>query len=94
MLTLHPETDRRTIHGNVVRAGGVDPIELPWSEDDRIGIDGDPFGSAVAGWRGRGWLVGTDLSIQRADDGRSVALELGGRGIPLMPGGQEWALET
>jgi hypothetical protein len=94
MLTLHPATDRRSIHGNVVRAGGVDPVELPWSDDGRIGIDGDPFGSAVAGWRGRGWLVGTDLTIQRADGARSAALEVDGRGIPLVRGAREWALEA
>jgi hypothetical protein len=94
MLTLHPAADRRSIHGNVVRAGGVDPLELPWSDDDRIWIVGDPFGSAVAGWRGRGWLVGMDLSIQRADGGNSAALDLDGRGIPLVTGAREWALET
>jgi hypothetical protein len=94
MLTLHPDPDRQSVHGNVVRAGGVDPVELPWSNDDRIGIDGDPFGSAVARWRGRGWLVGTDLSIQRADDERNAALELDGRGIPLVGSAREWALEA
>jgi hypothetical protein len=94
MLTLHLEPDRHSVHGNVVRAGGVDPVEFPWSDDDAVVIDGDPFGSAVAGWRGRGWLVGTDLSIQRSDGGRSAALELDGRGVPLVRGAREWSLEA
>jgi hypothetical protein len=94
MLTLHPDTERSAVHGNVVRRERVDPIEFRWSDDDAVAIDGDPFGSAVAGWRGRGWRVGMDLSILRADDGHSAALELDGRGIPLVTGAQEWALET
>ena len=54
MLTLHPTADRQTVHGNVVRAGGVDPIEVAWSDDDAVAIDGDPFGSDRGGLAGEG----------------------------------------
>ena len=96
MLTLHPEVDRRTAHGNVVRVGGVEPVAVAWSADDAIAIDGDPFGSAVAGWRGRGWIVGPGLALRRADGHATtgLALELDGRGVPRLRSAQEFPLET
>ena len=98
MLTLHPDDDRRSAHGNIVRPAGVEPVALAWSDDDAIAIDGDPFGSAVAGWRGRGWVVGPGLGLRR-DDGDSraapgVALELDGRGIPRLRAAREFPLEV
>ena len=95
MLTLHPEPDRRSAHGNVVRPGGVDPVEIAWSDDDGLAIDGDPFGSAVAGWRGMGWVIGADLVLHHADDGGAdQALELDERGIPRRHDTREWPLEV
>ena len=96
MLTLHPDTDRRSAHGNVVRPGGVDPLEIAWSDDEGLAIDDDPFGSAVAGWRGRGWVVGADLQLRRDDSGdtSSPALELDERGVPRLADAREWPLEV
>ena len=93
MLTLHPDPDRRTAHGNLVRPGGVDPVEVAWSDDDGLAIEDDPFGSAVGGWRGRGWVVGPDLQLGREEGGHTQALDLDERGIPRLDDAREWPLE-
>ena len=77
MLTLHPDPDRHSIHGNIVRADGVEPVALGWSDDDALAIHGDPFGSAVLGSQGRGWVVGPDLRLRREDE--AVVSALGAR---------------
>jgi hypothetical protein len=93
MLTLHPDADRRSAHGNVVRPGGVEPVEVAWSDDDGLAIDDDPFGSAVACWRGSGWVIDPDLQLRREDGGDTRALELDERGIPRLDVAREWPLE-
>jgi len=94
MLTLHPEADRAIAHGNVVRVGGVEPLALAWSDDDAIAIEDDPFGSAVLGWRGRGWVVGLDLGVRREDERSVPALDLDERGVPRLRDDREWPLEV
>jgi hypothetical protein len=93
ILTLHPDPDRQAVHGNVVRPGGVGPVEVAWSDDDGLAIEDDPFGSAVAGWRGRGWIVGPDLQLRREDGEDTRAVDLDERGIPRLGDTREWPLE-
>lgn len=95
MLTLHPAADRGTAHGNVVRMRGVEPIEVAWSDEATVGIVGDPFGSAVAGWQGRGWAVSSDLRLRRATQGETDdALDRDDRGVPRLLEAVEWRLEA
>jgi hypothetical protein len=47
MLTLHPEPDGRSIHGNVIHRGGVRPLALPWSADHDLEIVDRPLATAV-----------------------------------------------
>lgn len=94
MLTLHPDSDRRSAHGNVVRTAGVEPVSIDWMDDEGVAIEDDPFGSAVAGWRGRGWVVGPELRLHREHDQSRHALPLDGRGIPLLDDAREFALEV
>jgi hypothetical protein len=94
MLTLHPDRDRRMAHGNVARADGVDPLAVSWSNGDGIAIEGDPFGSAVAGWQGRGWVVGDDLRLRRSEAASGLALHADERGVPELGDPQEWPLEA
>jgi hypothetical protein len=94
MLTLHPGADRMSAHGNVVRLDGVEPIAIDWSDGMTVAIEGDPFGSAVAGWRGRGWVVGPDLVLRREDERQIPTPELDGRGVPPLLDAREWPLET
>jgi len=93
MLTLHPDPDRQFVHGNIVRPRGVDPVEVAWSDDDGLAIERDPFGSAVAGRRGSGWVVGPDLQLRREDGEDTRALELDERGVPRLDDAREWPLE-
>lgn len=94
MLTLHPDSDRRSAHGNIVRPDGVTPVEIAWSDADALAIDGDPFGSAVAAWRGRGWIAGPDLALRPADGDDAPALGRDERGVPVLIDGREWPLEA
>ncbi len=94
MLTLHPDRDRTEAHGNVVRVDGVEPLAVAWSEGDGIAIEGDGFGSAVAGWRGRGWVVGDDLRLRRSEAAPGLALDADERGVPELADPQEWPLEA
>jgi hypothetical protein len=98
MLTLHPDRERTMAHGNVVRAEGVEPLAVPWSDGEGIAIEGDEFGSAVAGWQGRGWVVGRGLRLRRLDDAAEsapgLALPADDRGVPELLDAQEWPLES
>jgi hypothetical protein len=98
LLTLHPEPDGRSVHGNRVRAGGVDPIALAWSADGGVVFVDDAFGSALAADRDRWLIVGADASVQIRDDAGSapgvLALDLDARGVPRLADASEWALEV
>jgi len=43
LLTLHPEPDELSIHGNVVGETGVRPLALPWSPDHELDVVGRPL---------------------------------------------------
>lgn len=92
LLTLHPAPDGRSAHGNVVRRDRVDPIEIPWSRQTSIALNGDPFGTAIAGWRGRGWLVRDDLTLVSISASQPVIM-LDQRGVPILSDTVEWPLE-
>jgi hypothetical protein len=47
MLTLHPEADGRSIHGNVVHRGGVRPLALGWGPDHDLEVVDRPLVTAV-----------------------------------------------
>jgi hypothetical protein len=65
LLTLHPADDERSAHGNVVHAGGVRPIELPWSPEHAIEVVGRPFATAVMlGRLSRSIAVGEGETVQ------------------------------
>lgn len=93
MLTLHPTPDGRSAHGNVVRPDRVDPIAVDWHATAAVAISGDPFGSAVAGWLGVGWLVRHDLTLE-SDPIDVPALKVDARGVPQLIGPVEWPLEV
>jgi hypothetical protein len=47
LLTLHPEQDEASIHGNVVGADGVRPLAFAWSTEHAIEVVGRPIATAV-----------------------------------------------
>jgi hypothetical protein len=49
ILTLHPEPDERSVHGNVVTERGVVPLALLWSADHRLLLPDEPVAAAALG---------------------------------------------
>ncbi len=47
MLTLHPEPDEPSIHGNVVRPDGVRPLAFPWSPQHEFVVVDQPISALV-----------------------------------------------
>ncbi|HET8786883.1 MAG TPA: hypothetical protein VFM38_14710 [Candidatus Limnocylindrales bacterium] len=96
LLTAHPEPGGRTLHGNLVRAGGVDPIALPWRPGMGVAIDGDPFGSALCAGDGELLVVAPDGGVAiAARSGRpAAALAVDARGVPQLADAGEWPLEV
>lgn len=97
LLTFHPEPNGLSASGNIVTVEGVKPIETQWRPEWRVGIVEDPFGSAVAGWAGVGFVVNwqPDWIVWR-EPGRHediTVLECDERGIPILADAQEWPLE-
>jgi hypothetical protein len=95
LLSLHPEPDSRSAHGNAVLDDGVRPIALPWEPGWGIAIRGDAFGTAVTGWDGRGVVLDPDLltvqpALEAADE---PILPLDPRGVPTLTEPAEWPLE-
>jgi hypothetical protein len=48
LLTLHPDGRPLRLHGNVVRATGIDPVALPWSATHVLLVGMSPVTAAVA----------------------------------------------
>ncbi len=97
MLTFHPDPDEAAAHGNVVRANGVTPVACGWTDGDAVRLKADPFGTAVAGWRGRGVVVTAELAVGRSsgpDPDEGDALALDDRGVPVLDEAVDWALEV
>ena len=94
-LTFHPDRNGREAHGNVAAPDGVRPIAVAWQPGWGIGLDGDPFGSAVAGWSGSGLRVGLDLAWLPPGPHPGVpALPTDARGVPELTASSEWPLEA
>ena len=48
LLTLHPEPDLSALHGNVVRADGIEHLVLAWSPAHVLMLGASPVTAAVA----------------------------------------------
>lgn len=53
LLTLHPEPDGRSIHGNVVGVEGVRPLAFAWGSEHELDVAGDPVAIGLALYRRR-----------------------------------------
>jgi hypothetical protein len=98
LLTFHPDETGRSAHGNIVTANAVLPIATRWRPEWSVGIVEDPFGSAVAGWRGDGLVVTwhRDELVWREPGHHSdvFALPRDERGLPQLANPAEWPLEA
>jgi hypothetical protein len=94
ILTLHPDPDRRSIHGNVVTTEGVRPLAFDWNPRGGLEIADDPFATAIlAAGEGSGTLVVRRRFGVVAGSG-SGRLPLDQRGVPRLADGREWPLEA
>lgn len=51
LLTLHPEPDGSSLHGNVVSAVGMRHLAFAWSGEHGLSVDGRPIADAVTAHR-------------------------------------------
>jgi hypothetical protein len=97
LLTLHPEGDG-TLHGNVVRAGGIEHVRgIRWNPDRAVRLEGSVVCAAASHRPDGSWADGF-LWIER-----DLALELvsapvdhdvvDAEGLPRLTGGTTWPLE-
>ena len=78
MLTLHPEADERSAHGNVVHLGGVRPLVLPWSPDYAIEVVDRPIATAV--------MLARMARSARGGEGETVEVLSVDAGLVVRPG--------
>ncbi len=94
MLTLHPDPDGRSAHGNVVTPAGMRHLAPPWGSGHRLVVEGEPVAAGALAaanppGAGPGLVVSTDLAIAARSD--VVSPYAGGPdGLP----GPSWALEV
>lgn len=75
LLTLHPEPDASMLHGNVVRADGIEHVTLPWSRAHILMLDTSPVtGAVAAGWLASRIGVGEGASVPAIEVGKSLAM--------------------
>jgi hypothetical protein len=80
MLTLHPETDGTSIHGNVVHRGGVRPLAFAWGPDHDLEVVDRPLATAVMLRRlGASIRVGEGETLPVLAVDRSLAVRPGTR---------------
>lgn len=75
LLTLHPEPDASMLHGNVVRAAGIERVTLPWSQAHILMLGASPVtGSVAAGSLASRIGVGEGASVPAIEVGKSLAI--------------------
>ncbi len=104
LVTLHPEGDG-TLHGNIVRADGVEHIAgLASAPGDALLVMGSPIAAAAVAWVTAGTgdaraasvveLDPANLSLQRRDTGAIPAtFAIDTDGAPQLTQGATWPLE-
>ncbi len=77
MLTLHPEPDERTIHGNVVGSNGVRPLAFEWSPGHELVVPGLPVATVST--------IGRLSSQMQAGASRQLPILMIGAGLDVEP---------
>jgi hypothetical protein len=80
LLTLHPDGDPVRLHGNVVRASGIDHISLPWSTCSLLLAGASPVTGAIA-------AAGPASRVGVGEGSHLPAVEVG---IDLRPRAATW----
>jgi hypothetical protein len=71
LLTVHPEPDESSIHGNVVTAAGVRHLAFGWSADHELFVVGSPASATITLLRAAKRVVvgaSTVVDVLRIDD--------------------------
>ena len=100
LLTLHPASDDRELHGNVVTVDGVRHLAFAWAGDHHLFVVGSPASAAII--LGRRVTADGRVSVLRIDDDldpRPADLDvttlgpLGAGGLAYPGTGDDWPLE-
>jgi hypothetical protein len=73
ILTLHPDPDGRSAHGNFVTAAGVRHLARPWGNGHRLVVEGEPVAAGALAaanplGAGPGLVVSPDLAVTARPD--------------------------
>jgi hypothetical protein len=75
LLTLHPADDGSMLHGNIVRADGVEHVSLPWSDAHILMVGSSRVTAAVAAVRLAERIgVGEGASVPAVEVGDTLAV--------------------
>ena len=80
LLTLHPDGDPVRLHGNVVRASGIDHLSFPWSAAHVLLAGASPVTAAIA-------VAGSASRIGVGEGSKIPAVAVG---IDLRPATATW----
>ncbi len=80
LLTVHPDGQPERLHGNVVRASGVDHVDLPWSPGHILLAGASPVTAAIAA----AWLA------DRVGVGEGTNVPAVEVGVDLRPRSATW----
>lgn len=94
ILTLHPERDERSVHGNVVTEGGVVPLALPWSPDHWLLLPDEPVAAAALGSDAENPISGPGLVVEARLEPVEVEAAAAPRRPPDGLPGASWPLEV
>jgi hypothetical protein len=88
LLTLHPEDDRRSAHGNLVSAAGVRPLAFEWTEAGAFLVADLPIGEvATVGRLARELGVGERASVPVLVVDRHLGVSVGVRAFVRLSNG-------
>jgi len=94
ILTLHPEPDGRSVHGNVVTEKGVAPLALAWSADHRLLLPDEPVAAAALGSDEENPPLGPAIVVDARLEPFAVEAAAVPRRRPDGLPGASWALEV
>jgi len=93
ILTLHPTSDGRSIHGNVVTERGVVALALPWSPDHRLLLPDEPVAAAALGSDAVNPAPGPGLVVDERLEPRAIEATTPPARPPDGLPGASWPLE-